>query len=74
VDVGAKSEIYRLLRSFADKGGAALILSRETIELIGLCDRIYVIHDNTIAQEIAGGEATEHGILDAALSASRLVA
>lgn len=74
VDVGAKSEIYRLLRDFADKGGAALILSRETIELIGLCDRIYVVHDNTIVQEIAGGEATEHGILDAALSTSRLVA
>ena len=51
------------------KGGAVLVLSRETVELIGLCDRIYVIHDNTLAAEMSAAEATEHRILDAALSA-----
>jgi ribose transport system ATP-binding protein len=69
VDIGAKSEIYKLLREFARKGGAVLVLSRETVELIGLCDRIYVIHDNTLAAEMSAAEATEHRILDAALSA-----
>lgn len=69
VDIGAKSEIYKLLRSFAGRGGAVLVLSRETIELIGLCDRIYIIHDNTIVSEMRAEEATEHKILDAALSA-----
>lgn len=69
VDIGAKSEIYKLLRSFAARGGAVLVLSRETIELIGLCDRIYVVHDNTIVSEMRAEEATEHNILDAALSA-----
>ena len=69
VDIGAKSEIYKLLRSFADQGGAVMLLSRETVELIGLCDRIYVIHENTLAAEMLGAEATEHAILDAALSA-----
>ncbi|MGJ8534543.1 MAG: sugar ABC transporter ATP-binding protein [Alphaproteobacteria bacterium] len=69
VDIGAKSEIYKLLRSFAERGGAVLVLSRETIELIGLCDRIYVVHDNTIVSEMRAEEATEHRILDAALSA-----
>lgn len=68
VDIGAKSEIYKLLREFASRGGAVLVLSRETIELIGLCDRIYVIHDNAIAAEMDAAEATEHKILDAALS------
>lgn len=67
VDIGAKSEIYRLLRAFAAKGGAVLVLSRETIELIGLCDRIYVVHGNTIVAELPATEATEHKILDAAL-------
>lgn len=67
VDIGAKSEIYKLLRAFAEKGGAVLVLSRETIELIGLCDRIYVVHDNTIVTELPAIEATEHKILDAAL-------
>tara|TARA_B100000949_G_scaffold232516_1_gene246967 strand:- start:1755 stop:3248 length:1494 start_codon:yes stop_codon:yes gene_type:complete len=69
VDIGAKSEIYRLLREFAENGGAVLVLSRETIELIGLCDRLYVIHDNTVVAEMPAGNASEHIILEAALSA-----
>ena len=69
VDVGAKSEIYKLLRDFANAGGAVLVLSREMVELIGLCDRIYVVHDNTVVSELPAASATEHGILDAALSA-----
>lgn len=70
VDVGAKSEIYNLLRQFADKGGGVLVLSRETLELIGLCDRLYVVHGFTVVAEMRGDAATEHDILDAALSAS----
>lgn len=69
VDVGAKSEIYRLLRAFAERGGAVLALSRDTVELIGLCDRIYVIHGGTIVSEMHAEAATEHAILDAALRA-----
>lgn len=69
VDIGAKSEIYKLLRDFANAGGAVLVLSRETVELIGLCDRIYVVHDNTVVSELPAGKATEHDILNAALSA-----
>lgn len=68
VDIGAKAEIYSLLRKFTDDGGAILVLSRETVELIGLCDRIYVVHNNTIASEMPASKATEHNILDAALS------
>jgi ribose transport system ATP-binding protein len=69
VDVGAKAEIYKLLRDFAGAGGAVLVLSRETIELIGLCDRIYVVHGNTVVSELPAATATEHDILNAALSA-----
>jgi ribose transport system ATP-binding protein len=70
VDIGAKSEIYTLLRQFADQGGAVLVLSRETIELIGMSDRIMVCHDQAIIAEMQAAEATEHAILDAALSTS----
>ena len=69
VDIGAKGEIYKLLRDFAESGGAVLVLSRETLELIGLCDRIYVVHGNTVVAEMPASKATEHDILDAALSA-----
>jgi ribose transport system ATP-binding protein len=67
VDIGAKSEIYKMLREFAVSGGAALVLSRETVELIGLCDRICVVHGNSIVAEMPASEATEHLILAAAL-------
>ncbi len=70
VDVGAKAEIYRLLREFVLDGGAAIVLSRETIELIGLCDRLYVIHGSRVVREMQGAEATEHDIVDAALTAA----
>jgi len=69
VDIGAKSEIYRLLRDFASRGGAVLVLSRETVELIGLCDRIYVMHHDTVAAELPAATATEHQILQVALVA-----
>jgi ribose transport system ATP-binding protein len=69
VDIGAKSEIYRLLRDFANRGGAVLVLSRETLELIGLCDRIYVVHGDTVVAEMPAETATEHQILQAALAA-----
>ena len=68
VDIGAKAEIYRLLRALADQGKAVLVLSRETVELIGLCDRLLVVHDQRIVGEMPGAEATEHAILNAALN------
>jgi ribose transport system ATP-binding protein len=74
VDIGAKSEIYALLRGFAQGGGAALITSRETVELIGLCDRLAVVHGHTVVAELPAGEATEHSILAAALTAEGLTA
>ncbi|MCG8540836.1 MAG: ATP-binding cassette domain-containing protein, partial [Clostridia bacterium] len=70
VDIGAKAEIYRLLRNLANSGKAILVLSRETVELIGLCDRIYVVHDQTIVAEMPAVGASEHKILEAALRQS----
>lgn len=68
VDIGAKAEIYKLLRELAVQGKAIIVLSRETVELIGLCDRLLVIHDRKIAAEMDAETATEHSILNAALS------
>jgi ribose transport system ATP-binding protein len=69
VDVGAKAEIYAILRQFvAQDGGAILVMSREMNELIGLCDRILVIRDGGIVAGFAAGEATEESILRAAIA------
>ena len=74
VDIGAKSEIYALLRAFAQAGGAVLVTSRETVELIGLCDRLAVVHGHTVVADLPAGEATEHSILAAALAAEGVAA
>lgn len=74
VDVGAKLEIYGLLRDFTNAGGAVLVTSRETLELIGLCDRLAVVHGNTVVAEMPAAAATEHAILAAALTTERSAA
>ena len=54
IDVGAKAEIHRLLRQYADAGNGIIVVSSEMPELIGLCDRILVLHEGRLAGEAAG--------------------
>ena len=54
VDVGAKREIYDLIRQMSADGGIVLFSSTELAELIGLCDRILVLYQGRIAGEVAG--------------------
>lgn len=67
VDVGAKAEIYQLLRQFVDAGGAVLAVSGDLPELIGLCDRILVVRQGGIVADVPAGQATEEGLLGLAL-------
>ncbi|WP_235679341.1 sugar ABC transporter ATP-binding protein [Aquibium microcysteis] len=68
VDVGAKSEIYTLLRAFADDGGAVLMTSSELSEHIGLCDRILVVREGRLVADMPGAAATEETIMSSALT------
>jgi ribose transport system ATP-binding protein len=68
VDVGAKAEIYALLRSFTDEGGAVLITSSELTEVLGLCDRILVVRGGALVAEFAGASAREEQVMGAALT------
>ncbi len=63
VDMTTKTQIYALIRDLAEKGTAVLMVSSELIELIGLCDRILVMHEGRIAGLFAHGEATEEELL-----------
>jgi ribose transport system ATP-binding protein len=67
VDVGAKAEIYSLLRAFVEQGGAVLALSSDLLELIGLCDRILIVRAGRVVGELPGAAATEEGLLALAL-------
>ncbi len=66
IDVGAKATIYRILRDFADKGGAVLMVSSDLVEIIGLSDRVLVMAAGTVAGELPAG-STEEQILSLAL-------
>jgi rhamnose transport system ATP-binding protein len=69
VDVGAKGEIYALLREFADAGGAAVLTSRELPEILGLCDRVMVVRGGGIVATLERG-ATEEQVMSAATTGS----
>ncbi len=63
IDVGAKTEIYQLMRLLAKQGTAILMISSELPEIIGMSDRILVMHDGRIVDELSPSEATEERIL-----------
>jgi ribose transport system ATP-binding protein len=74
VDVGAKSEIYRLIDSLASKGIAILMISSELPEVIGIADRVLVMRDGAIAGEVTatgGKPLSQEAIMELATGADR---
>ena len=63
IDVGAKAEIYNLMRMLAKRGTAIIMISSELPEIIGMSDRIVVMHDGRIAGTCDPSDATEESIL-----------
>jgi ABC-type sugar transport system ATPase subunit len=67
VDVGAKAEIHRIIGELVKKGLSILLISSELPELLGMCDRIYVMNSGRIMAEFSRSEATQEKILKVAL-------
>ena len=67
VDVGAKVEIYRIIRQLADEGFAILVISSELLEIVGICDRTLVMCEGAITGELIGAAITEEAIMTMAL-------
>jgi ribose transport system ATP-binding protein len=63
VDVGTKTEIYKIIREMANMGKAIIMISSELPEIIGMSDRVIVMHRGRVAGEINAIEATEHNLL-----------
>ena len=63
IDVGAKAEIYSLMRELADQGKVIIMISSELPEIIGVSDRILVMHSGKITGEFKAEEATEEKIM-----------
>jgi ABC-type sugar transport system ATPase subunit len=63
IDVGAKVEIYQLMNELAARGAGILMISSELPEVLGMSDRILVMHAGRIVAELSRGEATQERIM-----------
>ena len=63
IDVGAKYEIYQLIDALAAKGKSIIVISSELPELLGICDRIYVMSSGRIAGEVDAKKTTQEEIM-----------
>ena len=70
IDVGAKNEIYRLMRELSDQGVGILMISSDMEEVIGVSDRVAVMHEGRIAGFLERGELSEAAILSLAVGRS----
>jgi len=68
IDVGAKHEIYMIINDLAAQGIACLLISSEMPEIIGMCDRIYVMSEGKITAELESKTATQEDIMRHILS------
>ena len=70
VDVGTKAEFYALLTRLCNEGKSILFYSSDEEELVGLCDRVLVLHDGKIRAELSGNSLTKENLIAASLGVS----
>ncbi|NLL01386.1 MAG: sugar ABC transporter ATP-binding protein [Clostridiales bacterium] len=63
IDVGAKYEIYCIINQLVAEGRSIILISSELQEVIGMCDRIYIMESGRIVGEVEGAEATQENIM-----------
>ena len=66
IDVGTKAEVHRLLSQLAGRGVAVLMISSELPEVLGMADRVLVMHEGRLSAELTRAEANEERIMRAA--------
>ncbi|MFF7652096.1 sugar ABC transporter ATP-binding protein [Streptomyces sp. NPDC007983] len=70
VDVGARAELYAVIRRLADDGMAVLLVSSELPEVLGLADRVLVLREGRVVHTAPAGELDEHRVLDLVMEGS----
>ena len=71
IDIGAKFEIYTLVHQLAEAGKAVIIVSPEMEELIGLCNRIYIMFEGRMMDLVEGERKTQEVIINSLLGVNR---
>ena len=71
IDVGAKYEIYNIINNLVAEGKSVIMISSELVEVIGMCDRIYIMNEGKIAGELSQAEATQEKIMSYILKSGK---
>ena len=71
IDVGAKYEIYTIINQLASEGKGVLIISSELPELLGMCDRIYVMSEGKLTGEVSREDASQEQLMGKYMTKSR---
>ena len=71
IDVGAKYEIYCIINDLVKEGKSVIMISSELPEVLGMCDRIYVMNEGRIAGELNRDEASQEKIMSHILKSSK---
>ena len=66
IDVGTKAEVHRLLSELAGQGIAVLMISSDLPEVLGMADRVLVMHEGRLTAELSRADATEESVMNAA--------
>ncbi|GAA2011971.1 sugar ABC transporter ATP-binding protein [Nocardioides kribbensis] len=70
IDIGTKSEVHRLLSDLAGRGVAIVMISSELPEVLGMADRVLVMHEGRITAELSRAEATPERVMHAATAST----
>ena len=70
IDVGAKYEIYCIINDLVKEGKGVLMISSELPEILGMCDRVYVMNEGKIVAQMPRSEASQESIMSAILKTS----
>ena len=71
IDVGAKYEIYCIINDLAAAGKSVIMISSELPEVLGMCDRIYIMNEGRMVGEVSREEASQEAIMSCILKSSK---
>ena len=71
IDIGAKYEIYCIMNQLVAEGKSVLMISSELPEILGMCDRIYVMNEGSLIAELSIAEASQEKIMHAIVKSGR---
>ena len=72
IDVGSKYEIYSFMNKLVEEGKAVIFISSEMPELLGMCDRIFVLNEGHIIAELTGDEISQENIMEKILDGQNM--